>query len=174
MPIAILASHRGKTDRPAFHLAALFREDDEVRKKMLTLETSKLTPRGRDLLVRTLLQVGTEESIFSCLDAAEAPGLDGYTIFKLHERFEELFMNHVPVSQNSNAYRLLPRSANEFRTRLIEASVSHGPSRETAGRLLMQIELWRLEHGRPHGELRNPLFPQEAQWPPFCALPTGE
>jgi hypothetical protein len=161
----------GRNDRAAFHLAALFREDDAVRKKLLTLEKSKLSARGRDLLVRTLLQVGTEEALFSCLDAMNASGLDGYTAHKLHEGFEEMFVKHVPISERSNAYRLSPRPANAFRSRLIEVSQTEGPSQESAKRLLMQIEFWRLEHGKPNGEARHPQFAKEVPWPPFCDLP---
>ena len=155
------AAGRGRNDRAVFHLASLFREDNAVRNKLLTLEKSKLSVQGHDLLVRTLLQAGTEEALFSCLDAMNASGLDGYTAYQLHERFEEMFVKHVPISERSNAYRMSPRPANAFRSRLIEVSQTEGPSQESAKRLLMQIEFWRLEHGRPNGEDRHPQFAKE-------------
>ena len=89
------AAGRGRNDRAVFHLASLFREDNAVRNKLLTLEKSKLSVQGHDLLVRTLLQAGTEEALFSCLDAMNASGLDGYTAYQLHERFEEMFVKHA-------------------------------------------------------------------------------
>ena len=158
----------GRGDRAAFHLAALFRDNEIVRKRLLSLDPRELTASGRDLLVRTLLQVDTEDAVFRCLAVQGEAGVAGYTVYKLHERLEALFIDHVPVQGSTNAYRLAPRAANEFRSRLLEVSQVEGPMQRGALDLLMEVELWRLEHGRPSGEVRNPLFPAVESWPQFC------
>jgi hypothetical protein len=162
----------GRRDHAAFQLSALFREDDTVREKLLALDKSKLSSRGRDLLVRVLLSAGSEEALFHCLDFLDAPGLEGHTALKLHEAFEEMFLQHVPINGNTNAYRLSPRPSNTLRESLVASSHTEGSAQIGAGRLLLQIEHWRLKHGRPNGEPRNPCFGEGIIWPPFCNLPT--
>jgi hypothetical protein len=45
-------------------------------------------------------------------------------------------------------------------------AAEEGAAKETALSLLAQAEKWRLEYGRPQGELRNPVLSLGKQWPP--------
>jgi hypothetical protein len=98
-------------------------------------------------------------------------GIEAHTSFKLQEAFEEVFLQRVPISPNANAYRVSPRPSNGLRDSLATISRTDGPAQEGARRLLMRIEHWRLEHGRPNGEPRNPFFGVGVIWPPFCNAP---
>jgi hypothetical protein len=164
------AGGRGASDRAAVHLAALFRKDEAVRQRLLKLDKSEISARGRDLLVRVSLRVGTEEALFACLDLLDAPGLDGYTDYELRGHLEEIFLQHLPIAERSGAYRLSPRAANDLRERLIAMAETESPAQQGARRLLTQIELSRLAYGRPNGEPRNPRFAKGVMWPLFCGL----
>jgi hypothetical protein len=162
----------GRSDRAAFELSKLFRTDDAVRERLLALDKSTLSPRGRDLLARVLLSVGTDEALLSCVGfLVDGVGIEAHTSFKLQEAFEEVFLQRVPISPNANAYRVSPRPSNGLRDSLATISRTDGPAQEGARRLLMRIEHWRLEHGRPNGEPRNPFFGVGVIWPPFCNAP---
>ncbi|MHB8540356.1 MAG: hypothetical protein ACYDCD_05360 [Candidatus Acidiferrales bacterium] len=78
--------------------------------------------------------------------------------YEIWKQVEATFVEHKPSSGVPNAYTLAPRSANSIRNKLFEMSTMDARRKDSASSLLAQIEVWRLEHGRPHDEPRNPLF----------------
>ena len=62
---------------------------------------------------------------------------------------------HRPHEGRANTYTLLPRSFNEVRARLFEMAQNDKDRMKSARNLLGQIEVWRLEYGRPNGEPRS-------------------
>jgi hypothetical protein len=68
-----------------------------------------------------------------------------------------------------NAYTLSPLGCNAIRNRLFEMVIGDPQRKESAFALLGQIELWRLEHGRPADEPRHPAIESEIPWPPLLS-----
>jgi hypothetical protein len=49
--------------------------------------------------------------------------------------------------------------------------VLHDPQRRKAAfSILGQVEVWRIEHGRPNGEPRHPMIETGEPWPPVSFL----
>jgi hypothetical protein len=171
--IGLLTQPREKIDwghpnRAVAHLSKMLREDPTFREEILKLDSTKLSADSLSLLVQALLQTGMEESLLLCLSAFGIQGIDGHTMYRLRQRFEEMFVHHIPIAGMSNSYNLSPRAVNNIRKRIVEMASKPGPSQAGAKWLLEMIEIWRLERGRPNGESRNPLFPSSDMWPPFC------
>jgi len=85
--------------------------------------------------------------------------------YEIGQLIEEIFIEHVSDGDNSNSYRLVPRSANELRAQLFEMSKSDDRRKKSASSLLGQLELWRLEHGRPLDEPRSIAVLQQSSLP---------
>jgi hypothetical protein len=158
----------GHPNRAVAHLSKMYREDSTFRDEILKLDSTKLSADSLSLLVQALLQTGMEESLLLCLGAFGIQGIDGHTMYRLRQRFEEMFVHHIPITGMSNSYNLSPRAVNNIRKRIVEMASKPEPSQAGAKWLLEMIEIWRLERGRPNGESRNPLFPSSDVWPPFC------
>ncbi len=158
----------GHPNRAVAHLSKMYREDSTFRDEILKLDSTKLSADSLSLLVQALLQTGMEESLLLCLGVFGIQGIDGHTMYRLRQRFEEMFLHHIPITGMSNSYNLSPRAVNNIRKRIVEMASKPEPSQAGAKWLLEMIEIWRLERGRPNGESRNPLFPRSDVWPPFC------
>jgi hypothetical protein len=57
--------------------------------------------------------------------------------------------------------RFRPWGCNAIRRRLFDMVINDPDRRELALALLVQIEVWQLEHDRPADEPRHPLFESE-------------
>ena len=144
-------------DIQAARLAELALRDAAIRQRLLQLCTMQLPALKRRLLAKVVGMVGTTEAMvagLSLIDDTAAPQVP-YEIWK---QLEATFVEHKPTSAVSNAYTLAPRSANSIRNKLSEMMTMDARRKDSASSLLAQIEVWRLEHGRPHDEPRNPLF----------------
>jgi hypothetical protein len=42
--------------------------------------------------------------------------------------------------------------------------------RQAAVSILGQVEVWRVEHGRPTGEPRHPMIESDVPWPPLSFM----
>src|SRR4029077_14335681 len=91
----------------------------------------------------------------------EAPPVP-YDVLK---QLELTFVEHKAASTESNAYTPAPRSANPIRNRLFKMATTDARRKKAASALLSQIEVWRLEYGRPYGEPRNPDPECKQSWP---------
>jgi hypothetical protein len=146
-----------REDVQAARLAELALRDAAVRQRLLQLCTMELPTLKRRLLAKVVGMVGTTEAMvagLSLIDDTAEPQVP-YEIWK---QLEATFVEHKPTSAVSNAYTLAPRSANSIRNKLFEMTTMDTRRRDSASSLLAQIEVWRLEHGRPHDEPRNPLL----------------
>jgi hypothetical protein len=83
------------------------------------------------------------------------------------KQIEATFVEHRPYGKDTNAYTLVPRSSNDVRAKLFEMATKDKYRGKAASSLLGQIEVWRLERGRPNGEPRNPDATCESSWPPI-------
>ncbi|MDI1228047.1 MAG: hypothetical protein PSY14_10215 [bacterium] len=84
----------------------------------------------------------------------------------LWKQLEDAFVERRPHGESSNTFTLEPRSSNAIRARLLEMATKDDRRKQSALKLLGQIEEWRLKYGRPAGEPRHPAFDSGEPWPP--------
>ncbi|MGH9970416.1 MAG: hypothetical protein ACREBG_21850 [Pyrinomonadaceae bacterium] len=85
--------------------------------------------------------------------------------YDLWKALEEKLFDKRPVREMGGAYNLEPRSANEIRAKLCSLAASGDQRSQPALKLLGEIEVRRLEDGRPPSELRHPSLDSGLPWP---------
>jgi len=156
-----LVSHDVLTSR----LADIANSDPSFRYRLFALTLTQLSDSSRKLLAETLARINDGEALVSALNLVD-DRVPGSLPYEIHKQIEHAFVEHKDRGNSAGAYTLSPRSANKLRLKLIEMAAEEGAARETALSLLAQAEKWRLEYGRPQGELRNPVLNLGKQWPP--------
>ncbi|KVP88926.1 hypothetical protein WJ95_13465 [Burkholderia ubonensis] len=167
--------HGIKLTRPPHHddllvaqLAKLARNSSEVAARLMNLCDLDLSDISRDILSRTMHRLGTPQALTTNLnlldDARPYPIPRGIV-----KQLETTFIERRPYGQNSNAFTEHARSANELRTHLFKLALEDRKRQKIAVELLGQIEIWRLEHGRPMDEPRHPDVLSGQAWPPSIA-----
>ncbi len=156
------------SDHLASHIAGLTRADPQIKQRVLQLSSLRLSSNRRALISKVLARLGTGDAILASLnlidDAATPP-----VPFYLRESLETFFLDRKPYGETGSAYTVAPRSSietNEIKMRLFEMVLNDGNRRRSASALLGQIEVWRLEYGRPDNESRHPAFDSGEDWPP--------
>jgi hypothetical protein len=148
----------------ATRLVELARRDGAVEQRLIQLCAVQLTAAKRSLLARVISWLGTEEAELAALNL-----IDDYSIptvpYETWKQIENAFVEHKPYGKDRNSYQLAPRSSNDVRTRLFEMATNDKQRMKSAAALLGQIEVWRLEHGRPDGEPRSVEVEYESSWP---------
>ncbi len=147
-----------REDVQAARLAELAQRDAAVRKRLLQLWTMQLPVlKRRLLLARVVGMVGATDAMVAGLSLIDDTA-DPQVPYEIWKQLEATFVEHKPSNAVSNVYTLAPRSANSIRNKLFEMTAMDARRKDSASSLLAQIEVWRLEHGRPYDEPRNPLF----------------
>jgi hypothetical protein len=153
-----------RDDVLAVRLAELGRRNGMIAQRQLQLCMLELPPTKRNLLAQVLGLLGTTDATLAGLnlidDAAVPP-----VPYEIWKQLEATFVEHKSVSPDSNAYRCAPRSANHIRNKLWEMTMKDERRKKAAYSLLGQIEMWRLEYGRPIGEPHNPDVECKGSWP---------
>src|SRR6516225_12119202 len=85
--------------------------------------------------------------------------------YELVRSMENAFLEHRPYGAYGNAYTVSPLGCDAVRKRLFEMVIGDPHRKESAFALLGQIEVWRLEHGRPADEPRHPVIESDVCWP---------
>jgi hypothetical protein len=149
-------------------LAELAQRVREIEQRILGLCSMNLPPAKRALLAKLVSWLGTSEAALAGLnlidDNASPPVLRD-----TWKQIEATFVEHKPHEERANTYTLLPRSFNEVRGRLFEMAKNDKDRMKSARNLLGQIEVWRLEYGRPNGEPRNLEVESASAWPTVSA-----
>ena len=83
------------------------------------------------------------------------------------EQLNGAFVEQRPYRQEPGDYTVHARASNELRARLLKMAFEDSRRRESAFMLLGQIEIWRLELGRPTDEPRHPDLASGQPWPPM-------
>ena len=108
---------------------------------------------------------GTLEALVANLnlidDAKPSPVPQG-----VWDQLESAFVERQPYGQNSIVFTVHARASNELRVRLLRMALEDRKRRNSAFMLLGQIEVWRLEYGRPTDEPRHPDLASGQTWPP--------
>ncbi len=139
----------------ATHIAGLAFTQPAILQRIYDLCESQSSRSKRELLAKVIAQLGTTDAILAGLklidDAAKSP-----IPFDLQQALETIFLERHPHTGNS--YTLMFRNSNEMRRKLFEMSLQDDKRRQSAFKLLGQIEAWRLEYGKPGAEPRHPAF----------------
>lgn len=144
-------------DRPetvAARLADLADRHAKIRERLLQLCSLSVPEPKRSLLAKVVAWLGTPEAVIASLDLLD-DGAERSIPYDTWKQFEDAFVERKPYGKDTNSYTLAPRSSNEVRERLLEMSQHDKRRAKSAAALLKQIEVWRLEHGRPLGEPRS-------------------
>jgi hypothetical protein len=154
-------------DRPetvAARLAELAGRNAEIRARLLQLCSLNVKEPKRSLLAKVIAFLGTPDAVIASLDLLD-DDTERSIPYDTWKQFEDAFVEHKPYGKDTNSYTLAPRSSNEVRERLFEMSQHDKRRAKSANALLKQIEVWRLEHGRPLGEPRSVEVECESSWP---------
>jgi hypothetical protein len=156
----------GREDVLAARLVDLARRDSSMEQRLHHLCTTSLPESKRALLSRVMGWLGSSEAALAGLHLIDdrcSPAVP----YETWKQLEGVFVEQRSHGKDSNVYTPAPRSSNAIRNKLFEMATLDGRRKKSALSLLGQIELWRLEYGRPHGEPRNPALGTRFPWPPI-------
>jgi hypothetical protein len=148
----------------ASFIADMALSDDEIKQHILQLCVGQLSAQRRLLLCKVIGKLGTFDAVIaglSLLDDSRSPSVP----YELKKAIEAVFLEQRPYGK-TGSFTLVPRGSNEIRAKLFEMAIKDERRKNSAFALLGQIEVWRLEHGRPTTEPRHPAFDSGKTWPP--------
>lgn len=154
------------SDLLASCIADMALEEGEIKHRILGLCDSQLSPTKRLLLAKVIARLGTLDAVvagLSLIDDSKNPSVP----YDLQKAIEAVFLQQSPHSEAQHVYTLVPRGSNEIKAKLFEMALRDDRRKQSAFSLLGQIEVWRLEHGRPTTERRHPAFDSGEMWPPI-------
>ncbi|MCP3167316.1 NACHT domain-containing protein [Myxococcus qinghaiensis] len=136
----------------------------EVATRLRELCERDLPELNRHVLANVMSMFGTPEALTANLllidDTKPRPVPQG-----IWDQLESAFVERRPYGQSSNVFTQHARAASELRARIFGMATEDEKRRKSAVMLLGQIEVWRLEHGRPIGEPRHPDLASDQPWP---------
>lgn len=125
-----------------------------------------LPESNRRILSKVMTWIGTPEALIANLNLIDddnpSPVPRG-----IWEQLESAFIERRPYEKSSDIYTIHSRASNDLRTRLFSMALQDQKRQKSANMLLGEIEVWRLEHGRPTDEPRHPDLASNQSWPPI-------
>lgn len=150
----------------ALHLLNIANSESAVKDRLYLLCARQLSPAMRSLVADVITRLGTSSALSAGIELIH-DGTKPPIPYQLSQGLERLFLERRPYGKSENTYTLEPRSANEIRRRLFDMVLTDDSRMRSAWTLLGQIELWRVENGRPTSEPRHPDFDSGVPWPPI-------
>jgi hypothetical protein len=141
------------------------RQAPALRQRLVALSEESLTPAQRHLLSAIYRELGGDETMLAgvnLLQGAMSPYFHGHGI-------ETQFLERRAYGR-SGSFVLVPRDAKRARAKLFQAVLNDPMRRQAAFSILGQVEVWRIEHGRPTGEPRHPMIESGVPWPPLSFM----
>ncbi len=139
--------------------------NSEVAARLRELCEHDLPETNRRLLSLVMAMIGTPETLIANLnlidDARPSSVPQG-----VRNQLESAFIERLPHDKRSHVFTLQARASNQLRSRLFGMAMEDSKRQVYALKLLGQIEVWRLEHGRPTDEPRHPDLTSDQVWPP--------
>ena len=161
----VLTRRPRREDVVVARLAELAQRKPETAARLQELCERDLPEINRHVLSKVMGWFGTTEALIANLnlidDAKPLAVPQG-----VWDQLESAFVERQPYGQDSNTFTLHARTSNELRARLFRMALEDSKRRKSAFRLLGQIEIWRLEYGRPTDEPRHPDLASGQSWPP--------
>jgi hypothetical protein len=145
-------------------LANVARGDPDMAARVFALCATAPVSQARLILAKVCASLGTPEALYAGLDLIDDEGAPQIP-YDLWQAAEGVFLEKRPSQQLANAYSLVPRAASDIRERLFEMATNDAQRSRSAATLLLRIEEWRLEHGRPPSEPRHPAYDSGTLWP---------
>ena len=144
-------------------LADRAEHDGEFKTELFRLADGELPPNKRMLLAKTFARFQEEDELVAglCVLRDDGSGIP-YEIFR---SIENAFLERRPYGTDEHVHTLAPRGSNALRRRLLDMAQTDPVRKRSAFALFGQIEVWRLEHGRPMDEPRDPAIESGAYWP---------
>ena len=163
---AITLTHRPqREDVLVARITELAQRSPEAAARLRELCERDLPETNRQILSKVMAWFGTPEALILNLnlidDTKPSPVPQG-----VWEQLESAFVERQAYGQETNVFTLHARASNDVRARLLRMSLGDLKRRKSAFTLLAQIEVWRLEHGRPMDEPRHPDLASGQSWPP--------
>jgi len=146
------------------HIANIARSDSDIRSRVYELCKTKCSPSARSLLSGVVSHIGTSEALVAGLNLVYDQ-LKPSIPYEFSRGLESVFLGRRPYE--GGYYTIEPITANEIRRCLFEMALGDESRKRSAWHLLGQIEVWRLEYGRPNNEPRHPDFDSGKPWPFF-------
>jgi len=146
-------------------LAERAEAEADVKMEVLRLADGNLSPVKRMVLAKTVSRFRNEENLVAgfCVLRDDGSGVP-YEVLK---SIEDVFLERRPYGTSSHTFTVGPRGANAVRKRLFDLARTDPVRKQSAFALLGQIEVWRLEYGRPIEEPRHPALASGEPWPPL-------
>ena len=154
-----------ESDFLASSIADMVQAEAEIKRHILPLCDTQLSTTKRLLLSKVVTRLGTLDAVFAGLnliDDTTKPSVP----YEVQEAIGAVFLEWRP-HRKTGWFTLVRRGSNEIRAKLLEMATKDGRRKQSAFALLGQIEVWRLEHGRPTTESRHPAFDSGEMWPPI-------
>jgi len=143
------------------------RQAPVLKQRLVALSEKSLTPPQRHLLTAIYRELGGDEVMLAGVNL-----LQGTMSPYFHERGLETQFLERRTYGRSGSFVLMPRDAKRARAELFQAVLNDPTRREAAFSILGQVEVWRIEHGRPTGEPRHPMIESGVPWPPLSFMET--
>jgi DNA-binding transcriptional MerR regulator len=150
----------------ALHIGDIARRDASIMNRLFLLCGKQHSPDKRLLLVDVIAAIGTPEAIKAGIELI-SDHAQHQIPYELWRVFERVFLERISDTTMNNTSTLHTPSADEIRNRLFHMAVEDDDRKQSAWEFLGQIELWRLEHGRPLNEPRHPALGSGLPWPPI-------
>jgi hypothetical protein len=146
-------------------LAEKAEAEPDVKTELFRLADGDLSRVKRMVLAKTIARFSKEENLVAglCVLRDDGSGVP-YEVLK---SIEDVFLERRPYGTASNIFTVGPRGANAVRKRLFDMARTDAGRNKSAFALLGQIEVWRLEYGRPIEEPRHPAVDSGVPWPPL-------
>jgi hypothetical protein len=144
-------------------LADRAEKNGQFKAEFLRLANGDLPPVKRMLLAKTFACFQGEADLIAGLCVLRDDG--SRVPCDLLRSIENAFLERRPYGTEGHAYTIAPRESNPIRKRLLEMAQADPDRKRSAFALLGQIEVWRLEYGRPTDEPRHPAIESGASWP---------
>jgi hypothetical protein len=160
-----LAFDHSNRERFAAHLGEWARQDPDLKERLLSLSGITLTQTQKQLLLAIYHELNSDDAMLAGVSLFQG----SMSRYGLERGLETLFVERRPYG-NSGAFDLVPRYAGQVRTKLFQMVLSDPSRREAAFSILGQVEMWRIEHGRPPGEPRHPMIESGEPWPPLSFI----
>lgn len=143
-------------------IASIISTNEDLVPRLIERCDSEMTDLQRNLMATVIQMIRRVDVDIAALqmirDGSELP-------WALSQRIKQIFFDEISIPGMQGAYELSPRTDTEIRSRLLEM-VAHDPNRQrTAFDLLGNIDIWRLESGKPDFEPRHPCLPSGIAWP---------
>jgi hypothetical protein len=154
-----------ESDLLASFIADIALEEDEIKQYIFRLCDTQISTAKRLLLSKVIIRLGTLDAVIAGLSLIDDSGNPSIP-WDIWKAIESFFIERRPHGK-TGYFTLVPRGSNEIKAKLFEMVRKDYRRKQSAFELLGQIEIWRLEHGRPTSEPRHPAFDSGEMWPPI-------